>query len=107
MHPRTNPRTFGMSTNWSRATRAQLVQITEEIVPTTDRRRGMYFTDLVSMTVRTTVKGAAYITMFARTAKTPKNFDGEDDKNDTKIANPVMTVGYIMVLRVVCSSLFA
>ena len=72
---------------------AQAVHILADTVPTSDNRRGMYFTDLVSMTVFTTVSGAAYMIMFEMTAKNPKNFEGDEEIKDTKSATPVIAEG--------------
>jgi heme/copper-type cytochrome/quinol oxidase subunit 2 len=100
MQPRMNPRTLGMSTNLSPAEIAQTVQILAETVPTRERSKGMYLTDLVSITVLTTVSGAAYIMMFDMTAKKPRNFDGDEARNEIKRAAPVTAAGYAMVFKI-------
>ena len=88
------PNTLGTRTKASRADRAQADQTRDAIVPIKDKRKGMYLTDFVSITVLTMAKGAAYITILDITAKKPRNFEGEGDINDTVIPTMVAIVGY-------------
>ena len=82
-----------MRTNLSLAEMAQAVHMAADTVPTRDNNRGMYWTDFVSITVLTTVKGAAYIIIFDITAKNPRNLDGDDDMKDIPIAALVIADG--------------
>lgn len=99
MRPNKTPKTFGTRTNASRAARAHADHTIDAIVPMNDKRNGMYLTDLVSITVFTTANGAPYITILDITAKKPRNFDGDEDMNDTAIPEIVAIKGYERVRR--------